>query len=254
MKKWIKKLKRINRNSLTGFGKTFSFSGGLISTLPASGSNPKKITRMKKFIPFFSIAFLLAACSSQPQTETKSLQAANQAVAPVDTAGLAQFQQWKTQNELSVAANPQTEQQPAAVQPQVQTRTIVREVVVEKAAPVRRQTTRPSSTAPETTTPPVTPTETSTSTSTGSGSESSAGSGTETTGTTGAPAPAPETAKKEGWSKAAKGAAIGGAGGAVIGAVISKKNPAVGAAIGGVLGGAVGYGVGRSKDKKDGRY
>ncbi len=207
---------------------------------------------MKKFLPFLSIAFLLAACSSQPETETKTLQSANQALAPVDTAGLAQFQQWKAQNELSVANNFQTEQQPAVVEPPVQTKTIVREVVVERPTPVRRQqATRNTSIAPVTTPPPPISSETSTGS---SGSESTVGSGTESVGTADAPVPVQETAKKEGWSKAAKGAAIGGAGGAVLGAVIGKKNPAVGAAIGGVLGGAVGYGIGRSKDKKDGRY
>lgn len=59
---------------------------------------------------------------------------------------------------------------------------------------------------------------------------------------------------KQGWSKAAKGAAIGAGSGAVLGAVINKKNRAVGGVIGGVAGGAVGYGIGRAKDKKDGRY
>ena len=63
----------------------------------------------------------------------------------------------------------------------------------------------------------------------------------------------PATAKKEGWSKAAKGAVIGAGSGAVIGAVIGK-NKAKGAIIGGVLGGVGGYVLGRSKDKKDGRY
>ena len=63
-----------------------------------------------------------------------------------------------------------------------------------------------------------------------------------------------ETAKKKGWSKAAKGAVIGGAGGAVLGAVINKRNRVLGGVIGGVIGGGVGYGIGRSKDKQDGRY
>ena len=62
------------------------------------------------------------------------------------------------------------------------------------------------------------------------------------------------TAKKKGWSKAAKGAVIGGASGAVLGAVINKKNRVAGGVIGGVLGGGIGYGIGRSQDKKDGRY
>ncbi len=62
------------------------------------------------------------------------------------------------------------------------------------------------------------------------------------------------TARKKGWSKAAKGAVIGGASGAVLGAVINKKNRVVGGVVGGILGGGIGYGIGRSQDKKDGRY
>lgn len=62
------------------------------------------------------------------------------------------------------------------------------------------------------------------------------------------------TARKKGWSKAAKGAVIGGASGAVLGAVIHKKNRVVGGVVGGILGGGIGYGIGRSQDKKDGRY
>jgi hypothetical protein len=64
---------------------------------------------------------------------------------------------------------------------------------------------------------------------------------------------APVTAKKKGWSKAAKGAAIGGGSGAILGAIIGKNNRAVGAVIGGVLGAGAGYGIGRHMDKKDGR-
>jgi hypothetical protein len=62
------------------------------------------------------------------------------------------------------------------------------------------------------------------------------------------------TAKKKGWSKAAKGAVIGGVVGAGAGAVINKKNRAAGAVIGGVLGAGAGYGIGRGMDKRDGRY
>src|SRR5829696_9029200 len=104
---------------------------------------------MKKFIPFLSIAFLLAACSSKPEAETKTLQSANQSAAAADTAGLAQFQQWKAQNELTVAEPVQTEAAPAVQQP-VKTVTVVREVVVERAAPVRRQSTVKRSEAPVT--------------------------------------------------------------------------------------------------------
>jgi hypothetical protein len=209
---------------------------------------------MKKFLPFLSFAFIFAACSSPSETELKTVQSANQAPANTDTAGLAQFQQWKAQNELTAANNFQEASAPAE-QP-VKTVTIIREVQVQRPAPLKKQSTatRPVQKRPAAPFPDNTP-ETSTG-STGSGTSTdsdNAGTGTGTTPDV-ATAPTTETAKKEGWSKAAKGAAIGGAGGAVIGAVISKKNPAVGAAIGGVLGGAVGYGIGRAKDKKDGRY
>ena len=59
--------------------------------------------------------------------------------------------------------------------------------------------------------------------------------------------------KKEGWSKAAKGAVIGGVAGAAGGAILNKKNRVLGAVIGGVVGAAGGYGIGRGMDKKDGR-
>ena len=214
----------------------------------------EKTMRMKKFLPFLSIAFLLAACSSKPETQTQTLQSVNQSNA-IDTAGLAQFQQWKAQNELSSVNAVQTEQEQAASEPApVQTKTIVREVIVERPVPARQQTVRRTSKpkAPVTT-PPVSSSEPSIPSSDGNGSNPTVGTGGETAGTSETPASVPEVAKKEGWSKAAKGAAIGGAGGAVIGAVIGKKNRAAGAVIGGVLGGAVGYGIGKSKDKKDGR-
>lgn len=60
------------------------------------------------------------------------------------------------------------------------------------------------------------------------------------------------TAKKKGWSEAAKGAVIGGAAGAVGGAIIDKKKGR-GAIIGGVVGAGGGYLIGRGADKKSGR-
>ncbi len=71
-------------------------------------------------------------------------------------------------------------------------------------------------------------------------SSSSSGTGTTTSST-----------KKQGWSKAAKGAVIGGVAGAATGAVITKSGK--GAIIGGVIGAGGGYIIGRSKDRKDGR-
>lgn len=60
------------------------------------------------------------------------------------------------------------------------------------------------------------------------------------------------TAKKAGWSDAAKGSVIGGAAGAVGGAIIDKKH-GQGAIIGGVLGAGTGYLIGRGNDRKSGR-
>ena len=60
------------------------------------------------------------------------------------------------------------------------------------------------------------------------------------------------TARKKGWSDAAKGAVIGGAAGAVGGALIDR-NHGQGAIIGGVVGAGSGYLIGRGKDKKSGR-
>lgn len=206
---------------------------------------------MKKYLPFLSLAILIAACNSKPESNVKTLQAVQAPVA--DTAGLAAFQQWKAQNELATAAVPKPVQPTVTQTAPVKTVEIIREVRVEKPAP-RRNTPKPApvvNTPVEETTPAPEPQPT----------EAGASGSTESTASNEAKGPkGPEageasqpTAKKEGWSKAAKGAVIGGAGGAVLGAIINKKNPAAGAVIGGVLGGAVGYGVGKGKDKKDGR-
>jgi hypothetical protein len=204
---------------------------------------------MKKFIPFLSLAFLVTACTSSPkEPETKTLQSA-QPAATVDTAGLAAFQQWKTQNELVAAAPVEQTMQP---QPQaeapVRTVTVIREVRVQQPARMRKTVKETAAPVPQRRDPmeepqPVSSGAGDVATNTGSGG----GSGT---GTVDAPAQQPETAKKEGMSNATKGAVLGGAGGAVIGAVLNKKNRGVGAVIGGVVGGAVGYGLGKKKDNK----
>jgi hypothetical protein len=83
-----------------------------------------------------------------------------------------------------------------------------------------------------------------------SGGSSSTGTSPVYSGTETASTPVP--AKKKGWSKAAKGAAIGAGTGAVAGAIISKKK-GVGAVVGGLIGAGGGYIIGRKADKKDGR-
>src|SRR4051794_25674536 len=80
---------------------------------------------MKKILFALSTAAIMASCSNNtPRTaaETQPLKPT-----PADTAGLAQFQQWKAQNELAVANQLAQQNQVAAVQP---TREIVRERVV----------------------------------------------------------------------------------------------------------------------------
>lgn len=168
---------------------------------------------MKKILFALSTVAIMASCSNNnPRTAAET-----KVITPTDTAGLAQFQAWKAQNELAVS-----QQNLAATQP-------TKEIIREKVVYVNKPTTRRSSS--------------STRRSSSSGNSNGVYNST-----------SQNTAKKKGWSKAAKGAVIGGAGGAVLGAVINKRNRGAGAVIGGVLGAGVGYGIGRSKDKKDGRY
>ena len=180
---------------------------------------------MKKFFIAITIAAGFAACSNPKTGDVTTATTTSK----VDTAGLAQFQQWKQQQENlqsngvynGVNEFDNANQQAAAP---------VRERVVERVAtaPAKKRTTTKART-----------------------STSTARTGTSNSGGGGSVVQAPAPAKK-GWSKAAKGAAIGGASGAVIGAVVSKKK-GLGAVIGGVVGAAGGYTIGRSKDRKDGR-
>ncbi len=199
---------------------------------------------MKRFIPILPLAFLITACTSSPEkSETQTLQSVQQNAASIDTAGLAQFQAWKAQNELAAAAPVQQVQQP---EEQVKTVTVIREVRVPQPAPTVRKPVKqqqpspaPQQQAPQPE-PEVTP-------SAGNGDvASNTGSAT-----VGEGSQSQEGAKEGGWNNSKKGAVIGAAGGAVIGAVINKKNRAVGAVIGGVLGGAAGYGLGKNKDNKE---
>ena len=200
---------------------------------------------MKKFLPFLSIAFLFAACSPSAKEDSTASAAEQQLQAykdsiktAADTAGLAQFQQWKSQNELATTPTIQQEEPVAQYEaPAPRPRAAVAKSVAK--APVRKSS---RATAPVASRPA--PRAQSPAPSAGSGSDvaTTNGSGDEAV-----------AEKKEGWSKAAKGAVIGGAGGAVAGAVINKKNRAVGAVVGGILGAGGGYVIGRQMDKKDGR-
>jgi hypothetical protein len=185
----------------------------------------KKIYFMKKLLSIFSIAAIMTACTSNADkvaAENARLQSFRDSVRlAADTAGLAEYQAWKSQREIDVNEDLNTEN-----------------TVASAAAPAAAASRNYSSTR-----------RASTSTARRStGSRSSGGGGTMTSTSS-------NTAQqKKGWSKAAKGAVIGGAGGAVAGAVINKRNRGVGAVVGGVIGAGGGYIFGRSKDKKDGRY
>jgi hypothetical protein len=199
---------------------------------------------MKKFLPFLSIAFLFAACSPGTKEDPTASAAEQQLEAykdsikrAADTAGLAQFQQWKSQNELANMEPVQEEPAAQYIAPAPRPRAAVARSVAK--APVRKpsRATAPVASRPAPRAESPAP---------------SVGSGTDVA-TSGGAAEEAKADKKEGMSKAAKGAVIGGAGGAVAGAVINKKNRAVGAVVGGILGAGGGYVIGRQMDKKDGR-
>ena len=169
---------------------------------------------MKKTLSVISIAAVMAACNSNPKEGIGS--ASVSTLKAADTAGLAEYQAWKTQKDL------------ADFNEYKQTKNAIAYNSVERKATTSNSAKRVRSKT----------------------SSAKSGSGNANTSTS-YPAKAPA---KKGWSKAAKGTAIGAGGGAIIGAVVNKRNRAVGAVIGGVAGGAVGYGIGRHMDKKDGRY
>jgi hypothetical protein len=57
------------------------------------------INVMKRIVPVVAIAAMLTACNSSPKPEVQGAQTTTTVAS--DTAGLAQFQQWKAQNELA---------------------------------------------------------------------------------------------------------------------------------------------------------
>lgn len=81
-----------------------------------------KSSVMKRILPVLAIAVSMAACNTTP--DVKTMQNTN-AIQPADTAGLAQFQAWKAQNEL-VNTTENTAQKP-------ETRTIVKYYPVSSA-------------------------------------------------------------------------------------------------------------------------
>jgi hypothetical protein len=206
-----------------------------------------KNTIMKTSILTIAIAAFFVACNPKPAVETVSVKQNT-----TDTSGLSEFQQWKNQKDLIA------EQTASFTTDAVVDDNITKPTVIYRTAPVKQVRTaskvskssttkrRPAVSRPDANIPNP---------NSGTGTSETAGVGTGESGGAGTslPSEAPVPAKKEGWSKAAKGTAIGGASGAVLGAIISKDNKGKGAVIGAVIGAAGGYVLGRAQDKKDGR-
>lgn len=169
----------------------------------------------------------MVACNQKPADVAGTSDFIQQQVQPaIDTAGLASYNAWKAQHELADIQQYQAIQEAPAP---------VKKAVAKKTTPVRKATPAPK---------PVyqAPADNSV-------ASNDAGNGSGAVNNE----PSQTAEKKEGWSKAAKGAVIGGVAGAAGGAVINKKNRVVGAVIGAVIGAGGGYVVGRKMDKNDGR-
>ncbi|HTM92614.1 MAG TPA: glycine zipper domain-containing protein [Flavisolibacter sp.] len=191
---------------------------------------------MKKLLPVLGFTLLMTACNTMPEQKADAIPLTQQTLSQPDTTGMAAFNAWKAQNELAgVNAYQQTQQTQSVPE---KTKTVVKYVPAKQAT-----TSKPVSKTNSSSNSASSPEPKSSGSSAGSGSGSTDNESGETA----------QVEKKEGWSKAAKGAVIGGVAGAAGGAVINKKNRVAGAVIGGVIGAAGGYGIGRGMDKKDGR-
>lgn len=202
---------------------------------------------MKNILLTLSAAVvLLAACKSE--SEKKNALEIDKSIVFTDTSAMKQGNystDVATPGNNAPAFAPE-EKQPQT-KPQVRTITKVVKVIEKQQAPVAQAQTPPPPVVP----PVVTPAEAPVAQAPAPAPSTGAGTGTTTAPSETATVPVPEAKKKEGWSGAAKGAAIGGIGGAVAGAVIGKGGK--GAVIGGVVGAAGGYILGRKADKKSGR-
>ena len=224
---------------------------------------------MKKSILALAIAAVFAACNSTPKPEDITAANTNTTIdrSALDTAGAAQFDQWKEEQKMvtmngltddaevsqpaprqTVAAAPATKiiyrDRPAST-PRI-AKTTQTKTYGTPAYPTRGAVSRDDVGSGNSGTVDL-PTS-------GTGAGVGAGTGvSDEAGVATAPAEVPEVAKNKGWSKAAKGTAIGAGSGAVLGAIISKKK-GTGAVVGGIIGAAGGYVLGKKQDKKDGRY
>ncbi len=223
---------------------------------------------MKKIIFTIAVVATFVACNSKKDESTGTTSTQN--ILTSDTAGLAEYQAWRQQKDQMqpidmngvggvISTQPNTTIAVAAETPKTVTKIIYRDRVVKsKRTAPNNQSDVQAAEFPNSYPRPVGQTREAVSRNdagvgnSGTQAGDASGSGN-ADGSVVVNKPSEVPPKKEGWSKAAKGAAIGAAGGAVVGAVISK-NKGLGAVIGGVAGGLGGYAIGRSKDKKDGRY
>ncbi|HMJ46930.1 MAG TPA: YMGG-like glycine zipper-containing protein [Ferruginibacter sp.] len=189
---------------------------------------------MKKFILPLAIAAIFSACNTEKKDDTqREMVILNDSLYRNNVS---------SDTGTSIVAEPAIGE-PIAVKPAAPRKTITKSPRKTYNPPVVSNV--PNNPAPlPTNTGTTTPNTSSTPTTGTTADNAGTNTGTDNTTTT-----VPE--KKEGWSKAAKGAAIGGVAGAVAGAILTKKG--TGAVIGGVVGAAGGYILGRKKDKADGR-
>lgn len=87
-----------------------------------------KLRTMKRMIPVFVLAASMVACNTNPNVDS----AQKTIPQTIDTAGYAQFQAWKAQNELANTA-AYNANGPVTSQPQTQTKTIVKYYPVSSA-------------------------------------------------------------------------------------------------------------------------
>ncbi len=204
---------------------------------------------MRRIIQICAAGLLFAACHN-PKTDLQT----KQEQVSVDTTGM-----YKSNGSTDTSTVSEAKLAPPPPQVKTVTRTVYvdrpykapRRNAIHEAVPTPAPVQAPVVVTPP---PPLPGTQTSGNNanngSGGNGNQSSNGNGGYGNGTYGNNTGTTTTKQRDGWSKAAQGAAIGGVGGAIGGAILSRKK-GQGAVIGGIIGAAGGYIIGRKKDKQD---
>src|SRR5690349_13471339 len=88
---------------------------------------------MKKLLPFLGLTLLMAACNTTPEVQTSAAPSAQQTITMPDTTGIAAFNAWKAQNELT-NMNAYKQPQQSQQAPVEKIRTIVKYIPVARSA------------------------------------------------------------------------------------------------------------------------